>query len=59
MKTKEQIEKAIEDIKIQVSNVKLKAIEYEARKDMFMVNLENERLSQYAGQISALEWCLK
>ena len=58
MKTIEEIEICIEKLRGMMCETNLRKIQYESRGDGFMVDLEINRLTQYQGQISALEWVI-
>lgn len=49
-----QIEKIENNIKISENKVKY----WQSRKDSFMIDLENVRLTQYTSHISTLKWVL-
>lgn len=58
MKTIEEIESCIEKLRSIMCETNLRKIRYESRGDSSMVGLETNRVAQYQGQISALEWVL-
>ena len=58
MKTVEEIESCIEKLRSIVCETNLRKVQYESRGDTSMVDLEINRIAQYQGQLSALEWVL-